>query len=78
MLLEVIAKDPRNETPTAPWRDDLRGVSGVLLVGDVSLGNELLTRARPIENPDRSLPASLAFLETERCLADITGFRREM
>lgn len=76
--MRAIAKDPTNESPTAPWRDDLRGVSGVLLVDNVSLGNELQTRARLIENPDRSLPASLAFLKTERCLADITGFRREM
>ncbi|MDE0703447.1 MAG: hypothetical protein OXH59_06970 [Rhodospirillaceae bacterium] len=76
--LRAIVKDPLNDTPTAPWRDDLRGVSGVLLVGDVSLGNELQTRARLIENPGRSLPESLAFLKTERCLADLTGFRREM
>ena len=73
----AIAKDPIDETSNAPWRDDLRGVSGELFVGDVSLGNELRTRARLVENPERHLPESLAFLASEQNLAELTGFQRQ-
>ena len=72
----AIARDPTNETPNALWRDDLRDVAGVLFVGNVSLGNELQTKARLFQNPDRNLPESLAFLTTQHKLAELTGFQR--
>ena len=75
--MRAIAKDAMDETPNAPWRDDLRGVSGVLFIGNVSLGNELRTRARLVKNPDRHLPESLAFLVVEQNLAELTGFQRQ-
>ena len=75
--MRAIGKDPKDETPNAPWRDDLRGVSGVLFVGNVSLGNELRTRARLVQNPDGHLPESLAFLAAEQNLAELTGFQRQ-
>ncbi|MDE3261993.1 MAG: hypothetical protein OYL41_08430 [Acidobacteriota bacterium] len=73
--IRAIARDPTTEVLTAPWRDDLKDVAGVLFVGDVSLGNELQTKARLIQNPDRSLPESLGFLTTERKMGELTGFR---
>ena len=75
--IRAIARDPANQLPTAPWRDDLRDVAGVLFVDNVSLGNEIRTRARLVQNPDRNLPESLAFLTTEQKLAKLTGFQRE-
>ena len=72
--IRAIARDGRNEAPTAPWRDELCDVAGVLFLGNVSLGNELRTKARLVQNPDRSLPESLAFLTTEHNLAELTGF----
>ena len=72
----AIAQDPANQLPAAPWRDELRGVTGVLFVDNVSLGNELGTRARLLQNPDQDLPESLAFLLKEQKLAQLTGFRR--
>ena len=75
--MRAIAKDPMDQTPNAHWRDDLRGVSGVLFVDNVSLGNELRTRARLVKNPDRHLPESLAFLVAEQNLAELTGFQRQ-
>ena len=75
--IRAIAKDPANQLPTAPWRDDLRDVAGVLFVDNVSLGNEIRTRARLVQNPDRILPESLAFLTTEQKLAELTAFQRE-
>ena len=76
--IRAIARDPMNEAPTAPWRNELRDVSGVLFVGDVSLGNELRTRARLVQNPERDLPESLVFLAAEQRLAELTGFRRQI
>ena len=73
--IRAIAKDPRNEAPAAPWRDELCDVAGALFVGNVSLGNEPITRARLFRNPDRNLPESLAFLATEQRLAQLTGFQ---
>ncbi len=75
--MRAITKDPMDQTPNAHWRDDLRGVSGVLFVDNVSLGNELQTRARLVQNPDGHLPESLAFLAAEQNLADLTGFPRQ-
>ena len=75
--IRAIARDPTNEAPNALWRDEFRDVAGVLFVGNVSLGNELQTRAWLVQNPDRNLPESLAFLTTEHKLAELTGFQRE-
>ena len=75
--IRAIARDPTNEAPGALWRDELRDVAGVLFVGNVSLGNELLTKARLVQNPNRTLPESLVFLTTEHKLAELTGFQRE-
>ena len=74
--IRAIARDRTNEAANAPWRDELRDVAGVLFVGNVSLGNELQTKARLVQNPDRNLPESLAFLTTEHRLAELTGFER--
>ena len=76
--IRAIVRDPMNEAPTAPWRNELRDVSGVLFVDNVSLGNELRTRARLVQNPDRNLPESLAFLAVEQKLAELTGFQRQI
>ena len=75
--IRAIARDPTNEVPTAQWRDEFRDVTGVLFVDNVSLGNELHTKAKLVQNPDRNLPDSLAFLTTEQKLAKLTGFQRE-
>ena len=75
--IRATARDPTNEVPTAKWRDELRDVTGVLFVDNVSLGNELHTKAKLVQNPDRNLPDSLAFLTTEQKLAKLTGFQRE-
>ena len=75
--IRAIARDPTNEAPNALWRDELRDVAGVLFVGNVSLGNELQTKAWLVQNPDRNLPESLAFLTTGHKLAELTGFQRE-
>ena len=75
--IRAIVRDPMNEVPTAPWRDELHDVNGVLFVDNVSLGNELQTKARLVQNPARNLPESLAFLTTEQKLAELTGFQRE-
>ena len=74
--IRAIVRNPANQFRTAPWRDELRGVTGVLFVDNVSLGNELRTRARLVQSPDRNLPESLAFLTTEQNLAELTGFQR--
>ena len=76
--IRAIARDRTDEGPAAPWRDELRDVTGVLFVGNVSLGNELRTKVRLIQNPDRSLPESLVFLTTERKLAELTGFEERV
>ena len=75
--IRAIARDPTNEVPTAQWRDDLLDVTGVLFVDNVSLGNELHTKAKLVQNPERNLPDSLTFLTTEQKLAELTGFQRE-
>ena len=59
--------------PTASWRDDLKVINGILLVGNISLGNEQVTRARLVPNPERCLPESLAPLMMESRLATLTG-----
>ena len=59
--------------PTASWRDELKAINGILLVGNISLGNEQVTRARLVPNPERCLPESLAPLMTENGLAALTG-----
>ena len=74
--IRAIARDRTNQAPNALWRDELRDIAGVLVVGNVSLGNELQTKARLIPNPDRDLPESLMFLTTEHQLSDLTGFQR--
>lgn len=53
---------------------NFKAINGILLVGDVSLGNEQATRARLVHNPERCLPESLAALTREHKLADLTGF----
>lgn len=73
--IRAVARDPMNEAPTAPWRDELRDISGVLFLGDVSLGEP---GARLVQNPDRNLPESLAFLAAEQRLAELTGFQRQI
>ena len=75
--IRAIMKDPTNEAPDSPWRHDLRGVAGVLFVDNVSLGNELGTRARLDWNFEKILPDSLSFLTAEQKLAELTGFQRE-
>ncbi len=70
----AIAQDRTSSDPAAPWRDDFTAISGILFVGDVSLGNEYATRARLFPNPQRCLPESLAPLKKEQRLADLTGF----
>ena len=75
--IRSIARDPTNEVPTAQWRDELRDVTGVLFVDNVSPGNELHTKAKLVQNPERNLPDSLVFLTTEQKLAELTGFQRE-
>ena len=74
--IRAIVRDSANELSTAPWRDELRGVTGVLFVDNISLRNELRTRARLLQNPDQNLPESLAFLTTELKLAELTGILR--
>ena len=59
--------------PPACWRDELKAIDGILLVGNISLGNEQVTRARLVPNPERCLPESLAPLMTENRLAALTG-----
>ncbi len=60
--------------PATCWRDELKAINGILLVGDISLGNEQATRARLVRNPERYLPDSLAPLMTEDRLATLTAF----
>ncbi len=59
--------------PTASWRDELKAIHGILFVGNISLGNEQVTRVRLVPNPERCLPESLAPLMTENRLAILTG-----
>ena len=58
----------------ASWRDELKAINGILLVGNISMGNEQVTRARLIPNPERRLPESLAPLMAENRLAVLTGY----
>ena len=69
----AITEDWTSGNPTAYWRDELKAVSGILLVGNISLGYEQVTRARLVPNPERCLPESLAPLMTENRLAVFTG-----
>ena len=75
--MRAIAREVTKEAPAAIWRDELCDIAGVLFVDNVSLGNELTTRTRLFQNPEQSLPESLAFLTTEQKLAALTGFGRE-
>ena len=69
----AIRKASASEHAAASWRDELKSINGILLVGDISLGNEQETRARLVPNPERCLPESLAPLMTESRLASLTG-----
>ena len=75
--IRAIAREATKEATAAIWRDELCDIAGVLFVDNVSLGNERTTRARLFQNPEQSLPESLAFLTTEQKLAALTGFGRE-
>ena len=68
-----ITEDSTSGNPTASWRDELKVINGILLVGNISLGNEQVTRARLVPNPERCLPESLAPLMTESRLVTLTG-----
>ena len=59
--------------PLASWRDELQGINSILLVGNSSLGNERVTSARLVPNPEQCLPESLAPLMMESRLATLTG-----
>ena len=69
----AITERSASGNPTASWRDELKVINGILLVGNISLGNEQVTRARLVPNPERCLPESLAPLMTENRLAMLTG-----
>ena len=69
----AIREEWESENPEASWRDELKGITAILLVGNISLGNEQVTRARLIPNPERCLPVSLVPLMTEKRLATLTG-----
>ena len=71
--LRAIMEGSTSGNPTASWRDELKGINGILLVGNISLGNQQVTRARLVSNPERCLPESLAPLMTENRLAALTG-----
>ena len=70
----AIMEDSTSGNPAASWRDELEAINGILLVGDISLGNEQVTRARLVPNPERCLPRSIAPLMVENRLAALTGF----
>ena len=70
----AIREDSASDNPTASWRDELKAVNGILFVGNISLGNEQVTKARLVPNPERCLPESLAPLMTENRLAILTGY----
>ena len=69
----AIMEDSTSGNPAASWRDELKAIDGILLVGNISLGNEHVTRARLVPNPKRCLPRSLAPLMMESRLAALTG-----
>ena len=69
----AIREDSASDNPAASWRDELKAINGILLVGNISLGNEQVTRARLVRNPERCLPESLAPLMMENRLAILTG-----
>ena len=69
----AICNDEASEHAAGTWRDELKAINGILLVGNISLGNEQETRARLVPNPERCLPESLAPLMTENRLAVLTG-----
>ena len=71
--IRAIWGDSASENPAASWRDELKAINGILLVGNVSLGNEQVTRARLVPNPERCLPESLAPVMMEYRLATLTG-----
>ncbi len=74
--IRAVAQDPTATTLTASWRDDFTSIHGILFTDNVSLGNELATRARLFPNPERDLPESLAPLTREHRLAGLTGFEQ--
>ena len=69
----AVREDSAGDDPAASWRDELGIINGILVVGNISLGNEQVTRARLVRNPERCLPESLAPLMTEFRLATLTG-----
>ena len=74
--IRALVKDPTASNPTEPWRNELRTIHGILFTDNVSLGNELATRARLFPNPERDLPESLAPLTSEHRLTKLTGFEQ--
>ena len=69
----AITEGPTSGNAAASWRDEFKAINGILFVGNISLGNEQVTRARLVPNPERCLPESLAPLTTENRLAMLTG-----
>ena len=69
----AISEDSASDNPGASWRDELKAINSILLVGNISLGNEQVTRTRLVRNPERCLPEPLAPLVTENKLATLTG-----
>ena len=69
----AITEGSTSGNATASWRDELKAINGILFVGNISLGNEQVTRARLVPNPERCLPESLAPLTTENRFAMLTG-----
>ena len=69
----AITEHSTSGNPAAAWRGELKAINGILFVGNVSLGNEKVTRVRLMRNPERCLPKSLAPLMTECSLSTLTG-----
>ena len=69
----AITEGSTSGNAAASWRDELKAINGILFVGNISLGNGQVTRARLVRNPERCLPESLAPLTTKNRIAMLTG-----
>ena len=69
----AITEGSTSGNAAASWRDEFMAINGILFVGNVSLGNGQVTRAKLVRNPERCLPESLAPLTTENRIAMLTG-----
>ena len=58
---------------TGCFRDKLRRINGVLVVGNAVLGNERSARVRIFRNEDRNIPKCLHFLTDEQRLGQLLG-----